>query len=173
MNEHELSGQEHVRNPEVSFEPRDLSVRGVVGFLAALGIAGIIVLVVLWSAYKYLAGSQIQPPLVNQRIVVGKQQEDTHDLIHKFPAPRLQPDPVGDLNTFRADEEERLNSYGWVDRGAGKVHIPIERAIDTLAASGLPVRQNAAASTAASAGAVGAAGGINMTPGAGEAVAAP
>jgi hypothetical protein len=30
--------------------------------------------------------------------------------------------------------ERRLSSYGWVDRGRGVVHVPIERAIDLYVA---------------------------------------
>jgi hypothetical protein len=34
----------------------------------------------------------------------------------------------------RAKERRRLDSYGWVDRDAGIAHIPIDRAIDQIAA---------------------------------------
>ena len=36
------------------------------------------------------------------------------------------------------EELGQLNGYGWVDRKAGIAHIPIERAIDILATTGLP-----------------------------------
>ncbi len=58
----------------------------------------------------------------------------------RFPTPRLQPDPVADLNKFRAGEEEQLNTYGWVSQKDGVAHIPIERAIDTISSQGLPVQ---------------------------------
>jgi hypothetical protein len=45
----------------------------------------------------------------------------------------------------KADELSRLNGYGWVDRAAGIAHIPIERAIEIVAASGLPAPQPATA----------------------------
>jgi hypothetical protein len=32
-----------------------------------------------------------------------------------------------------------LNTYGWVDKNAGKVRLPIDRAMDELAQKGLPV----------------------------------
>jgi hypothetical protein len=54
------------------------------------------------------------------------------------PEPRLQPAPVLDLRALRADERARLDTYGWVDRKAGVVRIPIDRAIDILARRGLP-----------------------------------
>src|SRR5262249_43555015 len=57
------------------------------------------------------------------------------------PAPRLQTDGEADLRRFRADEDRRLNTYYWVDRQKGAVHVPIEQAMKTLAqtgASGFP-----------------------------------
>ena len=48
------------------------------------------------------------------------------------PVPRLQPDPAGDMRALRAWERGVLESYGWVDRDAGRVRIPIDRAIDLL-----------------------------------------
>ena len=49
------------------------------------------------------------------------------------PEPRLQVDPEADLRELRAREEGLLDGYGWVDRQAGTVRIPIARAIDLLA----------------------------------------
>jgi hypothetical protein len=38
----------------------------------------------------------------------------------------------------RAMREERLRSYGWVDRRRGVVHLPIERAMDLVAGGARP-----------------------------------
>ena len=51
-----------------------------------------------------------------------------------FPYPREQPDPLADLTSLRAREEAELNSYGWINKTTGVVRIPIERAIDIIAA---------------------------------------
>ena len=45
------------------------------------------------------------------------------------PEPRLQTAPLEDLQALRDHEESVLDSYGWVDRAAGIVRIPIERAM--------------------------------------------
>lgn len=45
-------------------------------------------------------------------------------------APLLQVGGREAMSEMRAREAELLGSYGWVDRGAGVVHIPIEQAID-------------------------------------------
>ena len=54
-------------------------------------------------------------------------------------APGHQIHPLDDLKRLRADEDALLHSYGWVDRNAGIVHIPIERAKELLVRRGLPV----------------------------------
>jgi hypothetical protein len=54
------------------------------------------------------------------------------------PAPRLQTNPTADLQQLLEAENAKLNSYGWIDRGAGVIRIPIDRAMDLLAQRGLP-----------------------------------
>jgi hypothetical protein len=61
------------------------------------------------------------------------------------PPPRLQTYPFSDLKALRADEDSVLGRYGWVDKNAGVVRIPVERAIDVLAEKGLPYRSAAPA----------------------------
>src|SRR2546422_915423 len=65
------------------------------------------------------------------------------------PEPRLQGapghenSPAIDIEKFRAQETQSLNSYGWVDSKAGVVRIPIEDAKKLLLQRGLPVREQA------------------------------
>lgn len=56
------------------------------------------------------------------------------------PMPRLQPNPGAELVEFRAQQLEATTTYGWIDRDAGVVRIPVERAIEILAQRGLPHR---------------------------------
>ena len=73
----------------------------------------------------------------------GSVAESVSGSIEKFPGPRLQVKPEADLAAFRAREDEELNHYGWIDRKAGVVRIPIERAMDLIAQRGLPFRRPA------------------------------
>ena len=41
-----------------------------------------------------------------------------------FPQPQLQQTPVVDLEAMRAEEDQLLNSYAWVDQQKGVVRIP-------------------------------------------------
>lgn len=54
------------------------------------------------------------------------------------PEPRLQTDPVRSLHELRAREDAQLHGYAWIDRPAGRVRIPIERAMALLATDGAP-----------------------------------
>ncbi len=51
------------------------------------------------------------------------------------PGPRLLPHPETELAHFRALESARLGGWGWVDKSAGIAHVPIDRAIESVASS--------------------------------------
>ena len=65
------------------------------------------------------------------------------------PPPRLQTYPFRDLRDLRREEERLLTTYEWVDKNAGTVRLPIARAIDVVAAQGLPYRHEGEAAPAA------------------------
>ena len=52
------------------------------------------------------------------------------------PAPALQTQPFKDIYLLRQEENERLLGYGWVDKGTGVAHIPIEDAMRLLVERG-------------------------------------
>jgi len=56
------------------------------------------------------------------------------------PAPALEAEPGQTLDPYRASEAQKLSSYGWVDRSAGVIRIPIDRAMDLTAQRSLPAR---------------------------------
>jgi len=60
------------------------------------------------------------------------------------PEPRLLTKPGADLAAMRAEEDQILGSYGWIDRERGVVRLPIDRAITLLAQKGLPMRAESA-----------------------------
>jgi hypothetical protein len=59
------------------------------------------------------------------------------------PPPRLQTQPFKDVHLLRLSEYETLNTYGWIDRDAGVVRVPIWDAMREVAARGLPTREDA------------------------------
>jgi hypothetical protein len=54
--------------------------------------------------------------------------------------PRLQQFPRSELYEFRLGEEALLHRYGWMNKNAGAVHIPVEDAMRILVERGLPAR---------------------------------
>lgn len=53
------------------------------------------------------------------------------------PSPRLEIHTVGHWNAFREAEKARLETYGWMDRQSGAVHIPIDRAMELITQRGV------------------------------------
>ncbi|HEX6003025.1 MAG TPA: hypothetical protein VFZ14_03410 [Burkholderiales bacterium] len=47
-------------------------------------------------------------------------------------APALQSAPPPELQAYLREKQQRLESYGWIDRAAQRVHIPIERAMQLM-----------------------------------------
>jgi hypothetical protein len=130
-----------VQHPETLYDRSDLSRRGVLVFLIGLAITVLLIHIVTWGLFRYFAQNQLSAPPRSFAIIQSAGRTGrTADPTQTFPAPQLQPDPVADLNKFRAAVDERLNTYGWVEQKGGVLHIPIERAIDVVAQQGLPTR---------------------------------
>lgn len=104
--------------------------------VTALGIAVLVPLLMLcvWFNYRIMANARWNG-LTFPTMRAPKNYPSL-----TYPPPQLQHASGEQLKAFRAEQEEELNSYGWVDQAHGTVHIPIERAMDLLAEGGLPVR---------------------------------
>jgi hypothetical protein len=82
------------------------------------------------------------PVIEGGKLVTGAEQT---------PQPALMVDEPAVLGAYRAMQDDKLNTYGWVDQAMGTVRLPIERAKDLVLERGLPVRQAPAAAPAAAA----------------------
>jgi hypothetical protein len=60
-------------------------------------------------------------------------------------APMLETNERTQFRDFLTDQENQLNSYGWVNKEKGVAHIPIERAMELVAQRGLPTVPQGAA----------------------------
>ena len=116
---------------ELAHEPLEVHARGVMWFGIGLAASLVLIAVVAWFYLHVL--TRAHPSAAGGARNMSPQVE--------APQPRLQADPSRDLAAFRAREESILQSYGWVDRKAGIIRIPIERAIDLTAERGLPARK--------------------------------
>ena len=110
--------EQHESRP--AFEPTDWVLWPV-----AAVYAGVVALLVI-SCFVLIAAYPTAVPDVPRTLDIAP------------PGPRLATDPRGDLRQFRADEEKKLNTYYWIDKQKGIVHIPIEQEIKKLAATGVP-----------------------------------
>ena len=134
---------EHGQNPETDFEHRDLSATGIISFLIGLAVFGVIIHYALTGMYSVLDvyEKKHQPPLSPLAQPAEPQKKQLlSETRMKFPEPRLEVNERTELQGVILSQEQRLNSYGWVDEKAGTVHIPIERAMQLLAQRGLPTR---------------------------------
>lgn len=118
-------------HPTAGYERSDLKPGNIALFAAALAITITLVLVASHWLFKFAMVQQAEPqrspsPLASTR--------------GPIPGPLLQVHASKDLQEMRAAEDGVLKSYGWIDRKAGVVRIPVDRAIELLAERGLPLR---------------------------------
>ena len=132
-----------------SYERQDVSARGIFYFIAGLLAATLLISFLLSGLYKILDKrfKTHQPPVNPLAANVPKDTRQVPPQYPQtaFPDPRLETDERTQLDSVRIAEEQKLNSYGWVDEKAGTVHIPIERAMELLAQRGLPLRPQSGA----------------------------
>ncbi len=118
-----------VERPD-AFEHTDVAPAGIYLFFLGLGTTILVTLLAIYWLFGWFthARSSLLP------FPSGRP-----DL--EFPQPRLQAEPLIDLHALHAQEDAVLNTYGWVDRKAGAVRIPVDRAMELLSQHGLPARQ--------------------------------
>lgn len=121
-----------VEKPSRRHETSDADIRSIVKFAVGLFLTIVASVVVVSALFNYFVAHQgLGPP--------ASPFENTR----KLPPPNvplLQVAPPRELAHYRKEQEDLLDSYGWVDRKAGIVRIPIDRAMDLLVQRGLPVR---------------------------------
>lgn len=151
-------------NGHTDYERRDIGVRGVLYFMAGLAIAAVLVHFIVAGLYKYLenrseAQQKAVSPLVTNpvrdtRTLPPQFKTDAEGMDYEkyleknFPTPQLEIDERTELNKARLEEENRLSTYDYIDKDAGTVRIPIDRAMDLLVQRGLPTRTQSENATA-------------------------
>ena len=122
----------HTEPGSVDHETSDVNNRAIFGFAIGLTVTTIVVAFAVWVLFQYFNAREartvfVEYPLASQESRVP-------------PEPRLQTNPREDLGNLRAREDQALTSYGWVDKNAGVVRIPIDRAMQLIVERGLPTR---------------------------------
>jgi hypothetical protein len=118
---------------EVRHETTDISARTVFWGMFSLAVLVAAAMLLLLGVYRYFAAEH------------ARRDPALHPLAAERPAlppePRLQPIPAQDMEQMRRAEQQRLSTYGWVDRQQGIVRLPVERAMELIEQRGLPARQ--------------------------------
>lgn len=127
MAEHLPSGRGH--------ETRDAGVRPIVLNGAGLAVMIVIVGLIVYGTFQYLARHPAISPQSNP-MSVGDLQIP--------PEPRIEDHPAIAIQQLHAQEDKTLSTYGWTDRKAGVVRIPIDRAIELQLERGFPARKEQA-----------------------------
>jgi hypothetical protein len=106
----------------------DISFRPIIIFAFGLAVLLVVSFVLMQGALAVLT-----PPSKPSRSLPTQTPQAP-------PEPRLQVTPGQELHQLRAQEDAVLSSYGWIDREAGRVRIPIDRAMEVLMQRGLAAR---------------------------------
>lgn len=131
-----MANDSELRHEEIDFERTDINARGtfITGVSVLVGMWIVVALLFFFFAYlKHERAVSSPPPLPVE--AHGNPMP---------PEPRLQASPRLDLKAFRAREDWELNHYHWIDKAKGTVAIPIERAMEMVAARGIPPQKKPA-----------------------------
>jgi hypothetical protein len=126
------------------YERSDISARGVLYFLAGLAVFGALAYLAAVGVYSYLDKRSAAEQTPVNPLVTNAPVDTRHIATDypqgSFPNPKLEEDERGQLNDIRLKEEQTLSTYDYIDKTAGTIRIPIDRAMDLIAQRGLPVR---------------------------------
>ncbi len=112
----------------------DFSVVGRVGVLSLAVVA--VSMAAMWGLMLVFMGVEAAKDTAPLPVAVqGTRQA---------PAPRLQTTEPADLKAYGAEKEAKLTSFGWVDKAAGTVHLPVQYAKELVLKRGFPPRDPAA-----------------------------
>jgi hypothetical protein len=90
---------------------------------------------IVFGAFRFFEGREESSNALAQKYPLAA------SVPHKEPpTPHLQAQPFKDIYMLRQGENEKLTSYGWVDKDGGVAHIPIDRAMEIMLQRGFPAR---------------------------------
>lgn len=116
--------------PNPGYETREVSSKYLAISAIVLFLVLVLVLIGMRAMFSYLAVHQ--PP--------GPPASPITNARELPPQPQLQVGGRAQLREYLAGQRAELTSYGWVDRNAGTVRIPIAEAMKLLLKKGLPIR---------------------------------
>jgi hypothetical protein len=138
-----MADTKHSHVGEIPVEGDGIHYRGIVWFVGVLVVGTVGAQLLMWGLFGFLQRDMVTRSATRNPLAAPVGQVP--------PAPNLLSDETTNLQQFRETEEKKLSTYQWIDKNAGTVRIPIDRAKALLLERGLPTGTPAAtASTPAS-----------------------
>lgn len=134
MNMHNKNETDAKQQP--GYETRDVNVTAIAKYGMALVVLALVAHLLVWLVFDLFVGEAdkrdpVLSPLAPKQLQLP-------------PQPRLQAEVVGDdrnqlpfdsltlKNQVLQKEEDLLNGYGWIDKNAGIIRIPIDQAMELV-----------------------------------------
>jgi hypothetical protein len=133
-------GHTHDEHEPLHHEESDVDSRAILRFSVGLVVVMVGVYAAVWLIFQAFDRREASAGVRDFPLSVERNEIP--------PQPRLQIEPRQELRDLQQRDERLLNSYGWADREAGLVRIPIAEAMRLTVERGLPVRSANAASDA-------------------------
>lgn len=134
----DLEALETAKN--LRYEPRDVDWnkigKMINGFFIFTGVCCVLALLSLWGVQRFLANVK-RPTPWEPLVDVARRVPDKSPLQNNVTA-------WTDIRDLRNKEHEQTQTYGVIDEAKGTYRIPVDRAMDMLAQSGLPAPTGAA-----------------------------
>ncbi|MFB3904813.1 MAG: hypothetical protein ACE15E_15280 [Acidobacteriota bacterium] len=124
------SAGHHPNRSGLGHEVTDANPKVLAYALVGLALLLIFVFVAMWLLFIYFDSRA-------EKAETGRPSQ-WGQVDYRPPEPRLQTSPAEDMEKMREREERLIHSYGWVNKASGIVRIPVDRAMDIVAAKGLP-----------------------------------
>jgi len=141
----------HIRNVEVTHEPSDVSVNGVLTFVVVLTIATATVCLGMWLLFRYFNAQAAKAPQPGPMALTQQERLPPEPRLQAAPGFELgledgrkvrleNREPQAEYKVLREQWDENLKT-GLKDQSGKVVGMPIDAAIDkVLSGEGLPTR---------------------------------
>jgi len=113
-------------------ESRDADIRPIILTAIGLALSVVVVGLIVYGVFQYLAAHPATSVQSSPMTVLDSQIP---------PAPRIEEHPAIQIQQLRSQEDRALTTYGWVNKKAGVVRIPIDRAMELQLERGFPTRK--------------------------------
>ena len=114
------------------YEQRDANIGALVQFAFWMAVVLAVTLIAMrWSFDYFKKVTPLGPPASPIAGIATREIP---------PSPLLQAHPHQELVDYCTTQEQKVNTFGWVDRQSGVVRIPVDRAMDLILTRGLAAR---------------------------------